>query len=122
MSGWTTITVEANSEQDAEELADHLRPICEFDDDVRISDTEIRGLSWGHDTHAPTILKEYPTLWSEAVVMDCNDTSDSGSGMLYRSDGTSVEKVDHEHGVEGARGHDAAMSLATEYIDRPYMR
>lgn len=126
MSGWATITVETDEEDSAEELAKALGDAQDGHAnrvDVR-NGTRVEALVGGYDGNsiALGVLKDNAGLWDEAVVMSCNDTSDSGSGSVYESDGTSVEKTDSASGVEGARGHDAAQALATTEIGRPYMR
>jgi hypothetical protein len=128
MSGWATVTAKANSPEEAEELRDAFTEITERDDDARISNSdpeEVHILDWGYgSSESKRVLTENADLWLEAVVMECNDTTDSGSGRVYESDGTrrGVEKVDSAGGYEGARGHDAAGKLSTTMIGHPYMR
>lgn len=128
MSGWATVTAKANSPEEAEELREALAAICERDDDAWVArgdETEVRALDWGYGSGESTsVLKRNAGLWSEAIVMEANDTSDSGSGAYYTSDGTKrgVEKEATASGYEGARGHDAAGELRGKAGFRPYMR
>lgn len=126
MSGWATVTAKANSPEEAEALREAFTEITERDNDARIAagdETEVRVLDWGYGSGASTrVLKDNAGLWSRAIVMECNDTSDSGSGVYYESDGSSVEEKASASGYEGARGHDAAGELRGEAGFRPYMR
>lgn len=126
MSGWATVTAKANSPEEAEELREALAGVCEREDDARIAagdETEVRALDWGYGSGESTrVLKRNAHLWSRAIVMECNDTSDSGSGSYYESDGSSATKEASASGYEGARGHDAAGELRGEAGFRPYMR
>lgn len=126
MSGWSTITVEANSADEANEIADALDEEDDRDREAWTNEDEVRGLYWGYGTGpiALGVLKDHTDKWSDAIIMECNDTSDSGEGTYYTADGTTqgVEKVTHENGYEGARGHDAAGKLRDEAGFRPYMR
>jgi hypothetical protein len=128
MSGWATVTAKANSPEEAEALREAFTEITERDNDARIAagdETEVRVLDWGYGSGASvSVLKDNAGLWSRAIVMECNDTSDSGSGTYYESDGTKrgVEKEATASGYEGARGHDAAGELRGKAGFRPYMR
>jgi len=126
MSGWATVTAKANSPEEAEALREAFTEITERDNDARIAagdETEVRVLDWGYGSGASTgVLKDNAGLWSRAIVMECNDTSDSGSGSYYESDGSSVTKEASASGYEGARGHDAAGELRGKAGFRPYMR
>jgi len=122
MSGWSTITVICHSEEDAEEMRDALAAVCERDDDARVYDERVEALDWGYGGTDMSVLKNNADLWTDAIVMQCNDTSDSGSGSYYESDGSSVTKEASASGYEGARGHDAAGELRGKAGFRPYMR
>lgn len=121
MSGWQTFTVDAVDEESAEELASTFNVEYEgsMDGDARVSDEQVRGIEWGYHGGAMVmhdLLKRRTDLWQNAVLMDCNDTSDSGSGKAYSAEGGSMEQVDSAHGVEGARGRDASHELK-RYVD-----
>jgi hypothetical protein len=128
MSGWATVTVKANSSEDAEELREAFSEITKKDRDARIcdlEDAEVEVLDWGYgSSESVSVLKQNAGLWSEAIVMECNDTSDSGSGSYYTSDGTrrGVSEEATASGYEGARGHDAAGELRGKAGFSPYMR
>lgn len=128
MSGWATVTARARSPEEADELRDAFTEITERDDDARIAngdEAQVRVLDWGYGSgESVRVLKENADLWLDAIVMECNDTSDSGSGVYYTSDGTrrGVEKEASASGYEGARGHDAAGELRGKAGFRPYMR
>jgi len=125
MSGWTTVTVDASSEQDAEELREAFNDAAddEYDGARDGSGTKVEALMWGYGSGATMrTLKENTDLWERAVVMECNDTSDSGSGTAYVAEGGTVSSVDSASGVERARGHDAADDLMYHIEGRVYMR
>lgn len=126
MSGWSTTTVKANDEDSAEQLRDALEDAGDDNyDRADIRDgTRVEALVWGYggNTIALGVLRDHPDLWDEAIVMSCNDTSDSGSGSYYTSDGSSVEQEASASGYEGARGRDAAGELRGKAGFRPFMR
>jgi hypothetical protein len=125
MSGWTTVTVDANSEQDAEELREAFNDAADdkYDGARDGTGTKVEALMWGYGSGATMrTLKDNADLWDTAVVMECNDTSDSGSGTAYQSDGFSVETMDSASGAERARGHDAASDLRQYVSGHVYMR
>jgi hypothetical protein len=125
MSGWTTVTVDANSEKDAERLREAFNDAAndEYDGARDGSGTKVEALMWGYGSGVTKrVLKDHTHLWDTAVVMECNDTSDSGSGTAYQSDGSSVEAMDSASGAERARGHDAASDLRRYVSGHVYMR
>lgn len=125
MSGWTTFTVDAVDEQSADELRDAFEAGISAPSDATFGGdgASVRGLSWGYgDAQTMNVLKETTDLWERAVVMECNDTSDSGDGTAYESSDGSVERLDSAHGVESARGHDAADELNEYVSEHVYMR
>jgi hypothetical protein len=125
MSGWTTVTVDANSEKDAERLREAFNNAAndEYDGARDGSGAKVEALMWGYGSGVTKrVLKDHTHLWDTAVVMECNDTSDSGSGTAYQSDGSSVEAMDSASGAERARGHDAASDLRRYVSGHVYMR
>lgn len=125
MSGWTTVTVDATDEQSAEKLREVFNNTADDEHDgARGGDGKrVRAIMWGYDSgDTMWVLKNNPDLWDTAVVMDCNDTTDAGSGTAYESNGTSVESIDSASGVEGARGRDAAHELERHVSGNVYMR
>lgn len=125
MSGWTTVTVDATSEQNAERLREAFEDAAtdEYDGTKERDDETVHALMWGYGSGITTrVLKNNSHLWESAVVMECNDTSDSGSGTAYVSEGGTVSEVDHATGAEMARGHDAADDLKHNVSGHVYMR
>jgi len=49
------------------------------------------------------------------LIINANDTSDSGSGRLYALRDGTLEIVEEEQGYEGARGHDVTGYFREEY-------
>jgi len=125
MSGWTTITVDANSEEDAEQLREAFNNAADDEYNGARDGTgeKVEALMWGYGSGATMqTLRDNADLWERAVVMNCNDTSDSGSGTAYVSEGGTVSSVDSASGVERARGHDAADDLMYHIEGHVYMR
>jgi len=125
MSGWTTITVDANSEEDAKELREAFNEAANNEyDGARDGDGAcVEALMWGYGSGVTKrVLKNHTHLWDTAVVMECNDTTDSGSGTAYTSSGSSMETLDSASGAERARGHDAASDLRRHVSGHVYMR
>jgi len=84
MSGWTTVTAQCKDESDAKELREEFESITERDRDAKQTKTEVRALDWGYgSSETISVLRENTDLWSDAIVMECNDTSGSGSGTYY---------------------------------------
>jgi len=125
MSGWTTVTVETEHVQDAEKLREAFNSATEDEyDGARDDDGErVEALIWGYGSATTMrVLTCNAHLWDTAIVMECNDTSDSGSGTVYVSEGGSTSSIDSASGVERARGHDAADQLKHHIDGRVYMR
>lgn len=126
MSGWCTTTVDAVDEQAADQLREAFdkyqdSPGTGARDD---SDDTVRALIWGYDGDhsARTVLRHNPDLWECAVVMRCNDTTDSGSGSAYESTDSGMEELDYASGAEGAMGRDAADNLRLFISGHVFMR
>jgi len=125
MSGWTTITVDANSEEDAEALREAFNEAANTDyDGAHYGDgTRVEALMWGYGSGTTQrVLNERSHLWETAVVVECNDTSNSGSGTAYESDGSTKEVLDSSSGAEGARGRDVASDLRRYVSGNVYIR
>jgi|APHM01.1.fsa_nt_gi hypothetical protein len=125
MSGWTTVTVDARDETAAEQLREAFDTAAsdEYDGSRGDEGATVEALMWGYGSGTTmSVLKDNADLWDSAVVMNCNDTSDSGSGTAYVSEGGTVSSVDSASGAERAMGHDAADRLQHHVSSRIYMR
>lgn len=129
MSGWTTITAKA---QDGKE--DELLTAFEDAADDHGGEHDGRATEGrdgivtlylhGYSNHgkAKKILKQHTDKWGKASVIDANDTSDSGEGTAYESDGSSIKALDSAAGHEGAMAHDVAGELRGALGFKPRVR
>jgi len=130
MTGWTTVTIETGSIENREQLAQRIEnkyTNAHNTDGVRVSEgftVKCVFFGYGDDT-AMSILRENQHLWGTACVMNCNDTTDSGSGTVYESSGHAngfMSRIDYATGDELQRGHDARKELSNHMNTQILMR
>lgn len=113
MSGWTTVSVAPTYSDRIEELATMLRSPSETS--VRVSDTTNTVVAvlygYGRKNEATSVLDQAASLWDEGAIINANDTSDSGNGVLIESDGRKTREGAAFAGAEGARAHDVREKL-----------
>lgn len=118
MSGWTALTLVPRDGK-KEELVEALRErldthdrVADRGDRVEVHvggyDAQVSGSDWAGDH-----LEATAHLWDRCARIDANDTTDSGVGYVYESDGDTYSKADvgPYHGADGARAHDVRQSL-----------
>jgi len=119
MTGWTIATVEGvDSDSHLLDAAEaRFDRVTEWDDQIEI-------MAWGYGQHTAVLsaLESHSDEWTDAVLMDCNDTSDSGNGTAYISGDGSVQSTDKTHGATGAMGRDAAQNLGDTLSGNVRMR
>jgi len=119
MTGWTIATVEGvDADSPLLDTAEaQFDRVTEWDDQIEI-------MTWGYGQHTAVLsaLESHSDEWTDAVLMDCNDTSDSGEGTAYQSDDGVVSSIDKTHGATGAMGRDAAQNLRHTLSGRVRMR
>ena len=119
MSGWTVLTFEFEDDEQAAIVDEALR--IEYDGQraptaTGYADCTVqleRGIS--REQAAERWANEYPDA-NRIVVVQANDTTDSGDGTLFNvDDNGNVEQIDEKHGYEGARGRDVTGYFGDEY-------
>jgi hypothetical protein len=114
MSGWKTATLELESD-DLEEAVD---TVAERHENVKLIEEDtiaMAGYDAGIRTRVDEIIEESEADTGRVLIINANDTSDSGSGKLFELTENGVEIVEEEHGYEGARGHDVTGYFREEY-------
>lgn len=119
MSGWATATINFNREVEEskikEQIADKVAGGQIFS--RRKEGTYLDYTIWGYDGagKAREIAKQVAEDGDEVVIIEANDTSDSGRGVLYEMNGGELEKVDEWGGYEGAKGRDVVGYMAENH-------
>lgn len=120
MSGWTAVTLHAETEEENEQLNENIE--AEYGGNGRrpwtadgYADRTIqveRGAD--HEGVARMLADEFP-LADRIIVVSANDTTDSGYGTLFDVGDGSVEEIDRKEGYEGAKGRDVTGYFREEY-------
>jgi len=101
MSGWKTATVEIEDVEDAVDEAVERRP------EVKKLTYDTIGMA-GYEAPIMKVVDEiiHGVDQGRILIIEANDTTDSGSGTLYEisEDGVEVKKT--HYGYEGARAED----------------
>lgn len=114
MSGWKTATLET----DTDDLEEAIETVADRHENVtKISDDTIGMGGYGAviDTRVDEIIDESEAETGRVLIINANDTSDSGTGRLYELTEDGLELVEEEHGYEGARGHDVTGYFREEH-------
>lgn len=128
MTGWTTVTIETGSIENRKQLAQRIENTYNENhntDVVRVSEGfTVKCVFFGYDDDTSLqMLRENQHLWNTACVMNCNDTTDSGSGTVYESSGYAngfMSRIDYATGNELQRGHDAKKELS-HHLNTPIL-
>jgi len=114
MSGWKTATLEL----DTDDLEEAVDTVAERHENVKKLSHDTIGMG-GYDAgirrRVDEIIEESEADTGRVLIINANDTSDSGSGILYALRDGRLEIVEEEHGYEGARGHDVTGFFREEY-------
>lgn len=110
MSGWKTATIKTESEAELTKQINHL-------DNEKENFKKLGATSFGMGGYDVDIKQTIAELLTEVdvrkgdeiLIIEANNTTDSGSGYLYEIKSTNsleVEDKDEKHGYEGARARD----------------
>lgn len=124
MTGWTALTLHfKESENPDEHLSDVEEKLDEYDK-VHYSDEDIAKLlfsGYGRHREAVNLIEELRNALKEhQIVIDANDTTDSGDGTVYKvyefgsRSKTDVYPCEIEKGEQPERGHDVALKIQTK--------
>jgi phage tail sheath gpL-like len=119
MTGWTGITAEAMNEQAANDLADELRAVTNNHNDVQVDGTTVTAYIRGYHNDGESRLMDTTQYWDTAVVIDANNTVESGHGKALRTVSDQHDDVvvlETSDGAVGARAQDVANDLSG-YVD-----
>ena len=126
MSGWSTTTVELRKTRTAEAFLEELeeKVLGERDYAGVESERVVVVCRWGYEMMEtlPQWLEERTEWWGQAVVINANDTTDSGEGHLHKTKKSDVIKVETKDGYEGAAAHDVAGYFDEKLGFRPRVR
>jgi len=114
MSGWKTATLEL----DTDDLEEAVDTVAERHENVKLIEEDtiaMAGYDAGIRPRVDEIIEESEADTGRVLIINANDTSDSGSGKLFELTENGVEIVEEEHGYEGARGHDVTGYFREEY-------
>jgi len=114
MSGWKTATLEL----DTDDLEEAVDTVAERHENVKLIEEDtiaMAGYDAGIRRRVDEIIEESETDTGRVLIINANDTSDSGSGRLYALRDGTLEIVEEEQGYEGARGHDVTGYFREEY-------
>jgi len=101
MSGWKTATVEIEDVEDAVDEVVERRP------EVKKLTRDTIGMA-GYEAPIMKVVDEIIEGVDQGriLVINANDTTDSGSGTLYEISEDGIEIGETHHGYEGARAED----------------
>lgn len=125
MVGWTAITVDAMDEQRGQELAEQLRAIADYHQDVTVDGVTVKARIGGYDNTAESVLNRYTNCWDKACVIDANDTVDAGDGKVLQAVSAQrgdIVEIASATGAEGAMAHDVASELSEHMEANPSPR
>lgn len=112
MSGWATAHIET---QHPEKLKEAIENEYNSNQARTTRNGDVEAYSPGYEGNL--VIKEAmkEVGYKEAVILEANDTTDSGKATVFKNG----EKIDEFEGYEGARGADAAGMANNEYNLRP---
>jgi len=124
MSGWKTATINAKADEHNQNLNKAINEKVEDAENVKkLSDDSIGMGGYEADIKSEVgdLLKEIETEKGDKVlIIEANDTTDSGDGVLYEVEHTEneeikLEQVDVESGYEGAMARDVTGYFRENY-------
>lgn len=115
MSGWTTATIKTDKKQSLEKNLNYI--VTKREDTKKLNDNTIGVGGYGTETIrkriSEIVINAKLNIGDQILLIEANNTTDSGIGYLYRITGIHQEKeeieivkVDEKQGHEGANARD----------------
>ena len=122
MSGWSCATIIAANEIHAEKILQNLN---EYDkiQDIRIDSNRVSFRINGYFNDIKRIAEKQVMFNNEKfIIVEANDTTDSGEGELYEVINNVIKLIDVKEGEECCKAYDVATYFEKNYGIRPRVR